>query len=84
MRVKMNSRPEAPDAGGERGGGTTGIHFPEPTEEDVVALRAARRSVAGTDVWRLLEQLQGPTMKELRQRKITLGEPFRWRGSEEE
>ena len=66
-------------ASGTEPSGTRGIRFPQPTAEDVEALRAARlRSMATEDVWKALEELEGPTIEELRRRKVTCGEPFRW------
>lgn len=84
----MNSRssqiesPDSTDSPGRSGAGpmdTLDFRLPEPTLEDIEALRAARRrSVAGADVWRLIEAMDGPTVEDLRRRKITRGEPFRW------
>lgn len=61
--------------------GSSGFRFPDPTPDDVAALRAARRLTTDPDeLWRLLESMSGPTLEELRRRPIFRGEPFRWPG----
>lgn len=55
------------------------IRFPDPSCEDVAALRRARRQPMDPEqIWQLLKSMERPTMEELIDRPITQGEPFRW------